>query len=84
MSKELNEIDEAELDLSSVAGEIAGLKRAMNHLKDKSSQAFLKNRDEEAKLLRTLAGHFYQDIEVLDVKRIKLIDQIRSINEKEK
>lgn len=84
MGERLSDIEEYRLQLSHIHGKIEGLQSASKHLKNKSSQAFLKYKEDEAKLLRTLASHFYQDVEVLMVEKKKIFDKIQKENEENK
>ncbi len=81
MSEPLPDVEEARLNFTSTCGKIAGLVSAEEWLKEKAGKYFVLIKDMEAKLCRSLACGLHQDIEVLEVERLK---RLRILEDAEK
>ncbi len=83
MSENYSDLREAEIALAAIHGEIRGLETACKYLREQAAKEFMKSNDEDAKLLRARAGMLHQEVEVLEVKRIKQFDKTNELREKE-
>ena len=83
MGDSLPDIEDARLQLSHCHGEIQSLEGVVRHLKEKAGKAFVDSKESEARLLKSLAGGYYQDIEVLEVKRTKFANALHVLEAKE-
>ena len=79
MSKNLPDIEEARLSLTHCTGIISGLERAERFMMADAAKAFTLSKDSDAKLLRSKAAMFHQEIEVMDVKRAKLLKELEDL-----
>ncbi len=79
MSEPLSDLEEAHLHLSSVAGRMSGIETAVKFLREHAATKFIARADDQAKLLRQLAGSLHQDVEVLNVERVKTLKTIQTL-----